>query len=118
MALWNKLRPEWEAGVRERLEKTRQWLFSSEGARLLSALRTKLPELEKAYVVGHIPEQGEDLYTVVVGPDLLAFVELDRMSAASEPIVELKSASEYRQQGNPGTHLREGIEVAVQLMRE
>lgn len=119
MALWTKLKPEWEAGVREKLERDRQWLFGPEGERLLSALREKFPGLAKAYLVSRVPDQSEDLYTVVVGPDLIAFVELDRYEVEAEPVITTQSAREYRKRHpKPGREMREGLEVAVQLMRE
>jgi hypothetical protein len=119
MALWTKLKPEWEEEVRQKLESNRQWLFGDEGGRLLTALRTKLPGLTKAYVVNHVPEQGEDFYTVVVGSDLIAFVEVDRLSSGTEPIVELQSVREYHELHRKlGRDLRENLEVAIQLMHE
>jgi hypothetical protein len=103
--------------LRQELERSRSSLFGGENPRLLAALRAAVPGLERAYVVDWIPEQGEDLYTVVVATDVLVEVELDRRAIA-EPVVVVRSVREYRRQHPSLSKVwRRKLRLALDLIR-
>lgn len=45
---------------------------------LLEALRIHFPGIQSAYILNWIPEQGEDIYFVLVKNDLIAIIEIQR----------------------------------------
>ncbi|EPX55097.1 hypothetical protein D187_009603 [Cystobacter fuscus DSM 2262] len=102
----------------QELESSNSWLFEGQNSRLLSALTAVCPGLKKAFVVDWIPEQGEDIYTVVAGPDLLVVVEVDRLSVAVEPIVEVFSVRDYKK-AHPSLTIssRRKLELGLEMLR-
>lgn len=105
--------------LRRELENSSRQLFGGENAKLLLALRSKLPDLLSAYVVDWIPEQGEDIYTVIVGQDLVAVVEIDRLSAAREPLVDVYTLEEYRKEhASLSQERRRKLAVALELIKK
>ena len=56
--------------------------------RLLEVLLAEFGNVEKAYVINWLPEQGEDIYTVAVPPDTIATVEIPRDESAVIPIIQ------------------------------
>ncbi|OJH41229.1 hypothetical protein [Cystobacter ferrugineus] len=106
-------------GMRQELERSNSWLCEGQNSRLLSALTAVCPGLKKAFVVDWIPEQGEDIYTVVAGPDLLVVVEVDRTSVAVKPTVEVFSVLDYRK-AHPSLTVssRRKLELALEMLRQ
>ncbi|MGF9910436.1 hypothetical protein [Brevibacillus porteri] len=86
-----------EQEIREQLNKSNQSLFKSEEKRrLLEVIRSSYPEMNTAYIVHWIPEQGEDIYKILINDSIIAEVELDRYNDL-EPIVATKTISQYLQ---------------------
>jgi hypothetical protein len=52
--------------------------------------------MKTAYFIGHIPEQGEDFYTLLINNDLITKIELDRYNLDIELIIETISIKEYK----------------------
>lgn len=67
-------------------------LFNSEN-RLLKVLRGVYPELKTAYTLDWIPEQGEEMYTILINDNLIAKIELDRYKDGA--IVETITVVQY-----------------------
>ncbi|RAT97933.1 hypothetical protein [Brevibacillus sp. Leaf182] len=85
-----------EQDFRVHLIKSHTSLFQDESnERLLSVLQKSFPEMRTAYFIGHIPEQGEDLYTILVNTDIIATIELDRYNLGEKPIVGRLSLQDY-----------------------
>lgn len=104
--------------LRRELESSSNRLFSGENAKLLSALKTRFPDLLGAYVVDWIPEQGEDIYTVIIGRDLVAVIEIDRQSAAGEPLIDVYTIEEYRKEHpSLSKERRRKLAVALELIK-
>lgn len=102
--------------LREQLERSRASLFAGGNPRLLSALRNTFHGLESAVVVDWIPEQGEDIYTVVVQGNRVAVVEIDRTSIEPQPTVEVLSADEYARRGSLSKELRLKLKMALGMV--
>ncbi|NRS51982.1 hypothetical protein [Brevibacillus sp. HB2.2] len=87
-----------EKEVREELKKSNQSLFKSEmKRRLLEVIRSAFPEMKTAYIVDWIPEQGEDIYKILINDSIITEIELDRYNFEIEPIVVTKTISQYLQ---------------------
>lgn len=87
-----------EQEIKEQLNKSNQSLFKSEEKRrLLEVIRSSYPEMNTAYIVHWIPEQGEDIYKILINDNVIAEIELDRYNVEIEPIVVTKTISQYLQ---------------------
>jgi len=101
-----------EQEIREQLKKSNQSLFKSEEKRrLLEVIRSSYPDMRTAYIVHWIPEQGEDIYKILINDSIIAEIELGRFNAEIEPIVVTKTISQYLQ----GLSKRHQITLAVAL---
>jgi len=105
-----------EQELREQLIKSNQVLFKSEGkSRLLEVIRSSFPEMKTAYIVHWIPEQGEDIYKLLINDRTIAEIELDRYKAETEPIVKSKDVSQYLHGLNKQNQIK--LAVALDLAR-
>jgi hypothetical protein len=85
---------------------------------LARVLRAEFGVLNSAYVIDWVPEQGENIYTVVVRPDLIAIVEIPRDPDSSEmPAIERVPLKQYRRQ-RLSKLSRRALDVAIQLAAE
>ncbi|TGL69372.1 hypothetical protein [Leptospira kmetyi] len=83
--------------LRELLLSSSDGLFKNNiNSKLSLAIRSKFPNISRAFVTNWICEQGEDIYTIVVGIDLIMQIEISRVNESEEPIVEIFSASQYK----------------------
>ncbi|HBW37873.1 hypothetical protein [Desulfosporosinus sp. BICA1-9] len=64
--------------------------------RLLAALKTNFPNMKTAYFLNHTPEQGEDIYLMLVDTCNIVNIELDRFNSSSEPLVKTISMEQYK----------------------
>ncbi len=77
-----------EKQFRAELSRGHHSLFHEEtGARLLAFLKEKFGQLKTAYVLQWIPEQGEDICTILVNDDVIAELEVPRIDPAGEPLM-------------------------------
>lgn len=84
-----------EQEFREQLIQSKKSLFSGEDRRNLREVISKFyPQMKTAYVLDWIPEQGEDLYKILINDDIIGKIEL-RCSNVDEPIVESLTVSQY-----------------------
>lgn len=101
-----------EQDFRVQLIKSHTSLFQeASNERLLSVLQKSFPEMRTAYFIGHTPEQGEDLYTILVNTDTIASIELDRYNLDAEPIVGRLSLQDF----SKGLSKINQIKIAVAL---
>lgn len=80
------------------LEVSRELLDGRWNPRLQSVLIQEFGPLEHAFIVHWTPEQGEDIYTVLVPPDAVFVVELSRVDLLEEPVVERYWYRKWRNQ--------------------
>lgn len=67
-----------EQGYREQLIGSRQSLLNDSSKRQLHAcLKRFCPQMKTAYILGWTPEQGEDIYRVLINVDTICAVELE-----------------------------------------
>ena len=82
-----------EKDFRGELQKSRE-SFSSE-SRLRDALESQGHTTNNAYVLHWTPDQGEDIYVVLIEGAYLVSVELDRLNPETPPIFERIELKEY-----------------------
>lgn len=107
------------SSISEELLQSREKLFGSKnGAELLSALRAVFPDMtNKIFIVGWIPEQGEDIFTVLVDGDKVVEMEMSRSGLAENPVrFDVLTVQEYLRQ-NPALSksTRRKLDAAIQL---
>ncbi|GAB1045629.1 MAG: hypothetical protein SPiBPW_40000 [Shewanella algae] len=102
----------------ELLQSKEKLLSGKNSAELLSALRANFPDLtDNVFIVGWIPEQGEDIFTVLVDGDKVVEVEISRVSPAENPVsFDVLTVREYLKQ-NPDLSKtsRRKLDAAIQL---
>ncbi|BBB90448.1 hypothetical protein [Methylomusa anaerophila] len=85
-----------EQNARAIMAITHDSLFKGHNPRLFNVLKTLFPELKTVYFLAHTPEQGEDIYVLLVDATHVVSVELDRYDENVEPIVRIRSLKEYK----------------------
>src|SRR5437868_3451873 len=109
------MKVEWIAAIAAELQNARVDLRSEDP--VAKAVRSQLPEVTDGYVISQIPEQGEELYTVLVAPDLIAHVELSRVDPTAAPIVSFEAVRSFQaRHRRPSRHKRERLAVAIHLL--
>jgi hypothetical protein len=100
------------------LEAGRLRLVSGElSPALLRLLRKHLPEAtDNLYLIASIPEQGEDIYDVLVDGRQIIRVEIPRDGVSKFPSVEEMSVERYRQiSGGLSRRVRRRLDTAIRL---
>lgn len=100
-----------EQEFRAQLIRSNQSLFSAGGnQRLLNLLKTLYPEMITAYIMYWIPEQGEDIYEILINDDVITIIELSHDDDVA-PVAESITMSQYLS----GRSKAKQIELAVTL---
>jgi len=106
-----------ESEYREQLIRSHNSLFrDSNKQRLLLALRQFYPKMKAGYTLHWIPEQGEDIYHILIASNLLVEVEVDRFNKESEPIIKEISLDQYKQRLSKTEQIK--LAVAIELLKE
>lgn len=101
-----------EQEFRDALIKSHTELFQGNSyKRLLQLLKTNFPEMKTAYFIRHIPEQGEDLYTMLIDFNIIVKIEISRYCEDEKPIVEISSINDFKK----GISRVEQIKLAVAI---
>ncbi len=85
---------------------------------LCTLLRAEEPNIQRAFVLHWIPEQGEEIFTVLVNSKTILIVEIPRDAEdTSGPTIERLSVASYarRQLGKPD---RRELNVALFLQQQ
>lgn len=53
-------------------------------------------DVERAIIINWTPDQGEDIYTVLIWPDTILVVELDREDESIEPLFDYQTVDSYQ----------------------
>lgn len=83
-----------ESDFRDKLIASNKYHFSGD-SRLKSVLESNGHRTENAYVLHWTPDQGEDLYTILIDGEYLVTTELDRCDLSVTPIVERSEIKGY-----------------------
>ncbi|KMK95082.1 hypothetical protein [Rossellomorea marisflavi] len=101
-----------EQEIRKLLIKSNQLLFESEEKkRLLEVIKCFYPEMITAYIIYWIPEQGEDIYKILINDSIISEIELERNNSEIMPKVETMTISQYLR----GLNKKNQIKLAVAL---
>lgn len=104
----------------ELLQSREQLLNGKNHVELLLALRTNFPSMtDNVFIVGWIPEQGEDIFTVLVDGNKVVKAEISRINPAENPIIfDVVTVKEYLKL-NPviSKFIRRKLNAAMQLLR-
>ena len=99
-----------EDGYREELVATHEFHFSADSRSWLKAvLEANGHPTKRSYIVGCIPEQGEDIFTVLISGDYLVQTEIPRGEKIGSPVVERFELQPYLR----GISRREQIRLLV-----
>ncbi|MCP1312007.1 hypothetical protein [Paenibacillus tyrfis] len=86
-----------EQYYREQLIELNRSLFHDHSMkRLLGIIQHAFPDMKTAVIIAITPDQGEDMYTILMNNDFIAYVELDRYNLETEPIIETKPVKDYK----------------------
>lgn len=106
-----------EKQAREELERSHQSLFYDEAnSRLLNSIKSEFPDMHSAYVLDWVPEQGEDIFTVLVDSDAVAIFELTRSGCEVAKASSVKAVSDYQDSLRRNKQVK--LLVALQLVSE
>ncbi|WP_271755149.1 hypothetical protein [Cohnella sp. JJ-181] len=79
-----------EQEYRKELQAWKNRLFNDESmCRFLRIIKESFPGMKTAYILYWIPEQGEDIITVLVDTHSVITIELDRFNHQIDPIIEV-----------------------------
>ena len=105
-----------ESDYRKKLIRSRRSLYEDEDKRrILIALSDNYPSMKTAYTLAWIPEQGEDIYKILIDSEIVATVEVDRFDLSRMPNIEDVSVAQY--QKKLSKHGRVKLSVALDLVR-
>jgi len=101
-----------EDTFRSQLQRSHEALFlKRENPRLLKSVCSAFPQTRSAYVLHWIPEQGEDIYTVLVNDNAVATFELSRFDEDIVSPNKVLSIEEYKK----NLKINKQIQLAVAL---
>ena len=96
------------------LKASHDFIFESEdGVKLKRTIAAVCPKMRTAYVLNSIPDQGEDIYLILVDNETLLSVEVDRLDSQASPIVEHQDLVAYKKHLSKTDQIR--LAVAIQL---
>lgn len=103
-----------ECHYREELIRSRQLLFEDKrNQKLLSCLESRYPDMKTAYIIGWTPEQGEDIYRVLIDASTIAGVEVDRNDDECPPVIEDISLKEYEGKLSKAGRIKLGVAIEL-----
>lgn len=106
-----------EQDFKKELIKSHDSLFQDkEKQRLVDILEEYFPSMRTAYVIGWTPEQGEDIYSILINTDIIAVIEIDRFDSDSKPIIEKISIRSYKQGLSKAGQIK--LAVAIDLAQK
>ena len=102
----------------QQLEESRVRLLSGNGPpALLTTLRSVFPDLsDNVYIIHHLPEQGEDIYDVLVDATTVVHVEVPRRGVSQRVVIEEMPLERYREIHSPLSKLnRRRLDAIIRL---
>lgn len=106
-----------EQDYREILTKTHKSLFQEDSYKyLLNVLYSNFDNMMTAYFIGHIHEQGYDLYTLLINVNIIAKIEIEEYLNDRKSSVEIISINEYKKNLNKKQLIK--LTVAIDLAKK
>lgn len=68
----------------------------SKAEEILKVLITTFGEVKSAYILNWTPDQSEDIFTLLVGLDRIAKIEISRVNDSEEPIIEPLNLKDFQ----------------------
>nr|WP_151201253.1 hypothetical protein [Herbaspirillum sp. B39] len=98
------------------LDQSRRIMAGSDAPGLAENLKKNFPSLSQAMLINHVPEQGEDIYWILISLDEIAVFEIPRGDVEiMESLPEILQVGTYR-----STRLRrdsrQRLDMALQLI--
>lgn len=106
--------------IRENLLKSMAALFSGQlNSDLTNTLLLHFPGLSFALIINWIPEQGEDIYFLLLDEKRIVVIEVPRAGAAQDtlPVVDTLNVADYRNR-KLSVDVRRKLDEAIIMMRE
>lgn len=86
-----------EDDIRKQLIRSYSAMFlEGESQSLLESIKRSFPGMRSAFVINWIPEQGEDIYSVLVNEDTVAIFEIIRYSGEMISNAKKYNVKEYQ----------------------
>jgi|BioPla2DNA2_1021312.scaffolds.fasta_scaffold58733_2 hypothetical protein len=80
---------------RELIESHTALFKRNEEGELLNILKSTFNKMKTAYIINWTPEQGEDLYTILINVDTIAKIEISRISSDEKPIIQTYTLKDF-----------------------
>lgn len=86
-----------EQEFRKQLLHSHEYLFvRKSNQKVLDVLNAYFPNMKTAYIIDQVPEQGEDIYTILIDTDYIIRVEIERRNLTAEPIIQTIGLNDYK----------------------
>ncbi|WP_339221951.1 hypothetical protein [Paenibacillus sp. FSL W7-1332] len=82
---------------------------------IMNVLKDTFGELKSAYILNWTPEQGEDIYTILVDTDKIAKVEISRVNQSEVPLIETYNLKDFQKQLSKVFQIK--LAVAIDLAK-
>lgn len=103
-----------KGGIEEELLVSKQRILrSDEESPLKYIVLSEFPDVKTAYVVYWIPEQGEDIFHVLINAENLVEIEIARDDKASAPQCRILDLESYRRHLNKVR--RRKLDIALRM---
>ena len=83
--------------IKEEVLGSKRSLLSESTDALDAVLKTHFPEISFVVLLGHVPEQGVDIYHILIDSKRLATIEIPHLGNTTEEVlVEIETVDRYR----------------------
>lgn len=82
---------------------------------IMNVLKDTFGELKSAYILNWTPEQGEDIYTILVDIDKIANVEISRVNHSEVPLIETYNLKDFQKRLSKVFQIK--LAVAIDLAK-
>ncbi|MGG4394580.1 hypothetical protein ABEX25_09800 [Paenibacillus thiaminolyticus] len=83
---------------------------------ILNVLRNTFGEIKSAYILNWTPEQGEDIFTILVDLDKIAKVEISRVNPSEVPLIETFNLKDFQRKLSKIFQIK--LAVAIDLAKK
>ncbi|MDN4621058.1 hypothetical protein QCD85_23270 [Paenibacillus sp. PsM32] len=83
---------------------------------ILNVLIITFGEVKSAYILNWTPEQGEDIFTILVNLDRIAKVEISRVNPSEVPIIETFNLKDFQRRLSKIFQIK--LAVAIDLAKK
>jgi hypothetical protein len=106
-----------EQDFRKELEGSNIVLAQDDKAKvIINVLKTTFGEMKTAYILNWTPEQGEDIFTILVDLDKIAKVEISRVNLSEVPLIEIYNLKDFQRRLSKIFQIK--LAVAIDLAKK